>query len=118
MSWEAYINGHIVSSSSLRFIQYVLAATAATETEDSEDSSDDSDAEEWENADFKAGNMDLVQQTLQGMASRNADEGVKAMGRHARTIRFGKKIWEALRWNQTWRASCRSDSSTTESFLL
>ena len=39
--------------------------------------------------------MDLVQQTLQGMASRNADEGVKAMGRHARTIRLGRSLWES-----------------------
>ena len=61
--------------------------------EDSENSSDDSDAEQWENFDFKAGIMDLVRQALQGMASRNTDEGVKAMGRHARTIRLGRSLW-------------------------
>jgi len=89
------VNGHIVSGSSLRFIQNLLAATAATKTEDSEDSSDDSDAEQWENLDYKAGNMEVVLQTLKGMCSRNADEGVKAMGRHARTIRLGRNVWES-----------------------
>ena len=64
----------------MRFIQNLLAATAATKMEDSENSSDDSDAEQWENLDVKAGSMELVRQTLQGMASRNTDEGVKAMG--------------------------------------
>ena len=73
----------------------MLAATAATKTEDSENSSDDTDAEQWENLDFKAGNMDVVQQTLKGMCSRNADEGVKAMGRHARIIRLVRNLWES-----------------------
>ena len=39
--------------------------------------------------------MQLVRLTLQGMASRNADEGVKAMGRHAATIRLGRSLWES-----------------------
>ena len=95
MSWDKYINGHIVSSISLRYIQNLLAATAATKLENSDDSSDDTDAEEWENLDVKAGSMQLVRLTLQGMASRNADEGVKAMGRHAATIRLGRSLWES-----------------------
>ena len=92
MSWDKYINGHIVSSTSLRYIQNLLAATAATKLENSDGSSDDTDAEEWENLDVKAGSMQLVRLTLQGMASRNADEGVKAMGRHAATIRLGRSL--------------------------
>ena len=79
----------------MRFIQNLLAAAAATKMEDSENSSDDSDAEQWENLDVKAGPMELVRQTLQGMASRNTEEGVKAMGRHARTIRLGRSLWES-----------------------
>ena len=63
--------------------------------EDSENSSDDSDAEQWENLDVKAGSLELVRQTLQGMASRNAEEGLKAMGRHAKTIRLGRSLWES-----------------------
>ena len=65
VSWEAYVKGNIVSSTSLRYIQNILTATAATKTEDSEDSSDDTDAEQYENFDFKAGSMDLVHQTLE-----------------------------------------------------
>ena len=63
--------------------------------EDSENSSDDSDAEVSDNLDLKAGPMELVRQTLQGMASRNAEEGLKSMGRHARTIRLGRSLWES-----------------------
>ena len=81
VSWEAYVKGNIVSRTSLRFIQNLLAATAATKTEDSEDSSDDTDAEQYENFDFKAGSMDLVHQTLKGMCAKNSEEGMKAMGR-------------------------------------
>ena len=60
--------------------------------EDSEDSSDDSDAEQWENLDVKVGSMELVRQTLEGISRSNKDEGVKALGRHARTIRLGRSL--------------------------
>ena len=93
--WEAYAKGHIMSITSLRYIQNILTATAATKTEDSDDSSDDTDAEQYENFDFKAGNMDLVHQTPKGMCAKNAEEGMKAMGRHARTIRLGRTLWES-----------------------
>ena len=39
--------------------------------------------------------MDLVRQTLQGMAASSSDEGLKAMGTHARTIRLGRALWES-----------------------
>ena len=39
--------------------------------------------------------LQLVQQTLQGMPTRHADEGVRAMGRHAATIRLGRHIWQS-----------------------
>ena len=74
VSWEAYVSGNIVSSTSLRYIQNILTATAATKTEDSEDSEDDTDAEQYEDFDFKAGNMDLVHQTLKGMCAKNSEE--------------------------------------------
>ena len=89
------MKGNIVSKTSARYIQNLLAATAATKTEDSEDSSDDTDAEQYENFDFKAGSMALVQQTLKGMSANNLDEGMKAMGRHAKTIRLGRSLWES-----------------------
>ena len=89
------MTGNIVSKTSARYIQNLLAATAATKTEDSEDSSDDTDAEQYENFDFKAGSMALVQQTLKGMCAKNTEEGMKAMERHARTIRLGRSLWES-----------------------
>ena len=55
----------------------------------------DSDAETWRSLDMRAGSMDLVRQTLQGMAARSSDEGLKAMGAHARTIRLGRALWES-----------------------
>ena len=94
-SWEAYMDGNVVSESSRRYIVNMLAATAATKTEDSGDSSEDSDAEAWATMNKRAGSMQLVQQTLQGMAARNSEEGVKAMGPHARTIRLGRALWES-----------------------
>ena len=39
--------------------------------------------------------MDLVHQTLKGMCAKNSEEGMKAMGRHARTIRLGRTLWES-----------------------
>ena len=81
--------------------------------EDSENSSDDSDAEQWENLDVKAGSMELVRQTLQGMASRNAEERLKAMGRHARTIRLGRSLWESPPLEANVARLIESDSSTT-----
>ena len=41
-SWEAYIEGNIVSETSRRFITNLLAGTAASKTEHSDDSSEDS----------------------------------------------------------------------------
>ena len=77
MSWEAYINGNIMSNTSLRYIQNLLAATAATRMDDPNNSSDDTDAEEWENVDRKVGGMDLVEKTLKGMCKEHPDEGVE-----------------------------------------
>ena len=46
-SWEAYIDGNVVSETIRRYITNLLAATAATKTEQEGDSSEDSDAEAW-----------------------------------------------------------------------
>ena len=94
-SWETYIDGHIVSDSSKRFIANLLAATAAIKDDDPDDSSEDSDAEKWQDVNFRAGNMDLVQLTLQGMVARSSDEGAKAIGRHQQTIRLGRTLWQS-----------------------
>ena len=94
-SWDTYIDGHIVSKSSLRFITNLLTATAACKTEQSDDSSEDLDQEAWRNLELQVGNMDLVHQTLRGIAARSADEGQKAIGRHAKTIRLGRSLWQS-----------------------
>ena len=94
-SWDYYIEGNIISETSRRFISNLLAATAAVKNADSDDSSGDSDLEEWRRFDPRVGDMNLVRSTLHGIASRSQDEGVKAIGRHARTIRLGRAIWQS-----------------------
>ena len=59
-SWEAYIDGNIVSESSRRFIANLLVATAAIKSEDSDDSSEDSDAEVWRSMDVRWRKIDFV----------------------------------------------------------
>jgi hypothetical protein len=73
----------------------LLAATGASKVDESDDSSADSVAEAWKNLDLQVGNLDLVHKTLQGIAIRNQEEGEKALGRHARTIRQGRSLWES-----------------------
>ena len=86
-SWDAYIDGHIVSESSRRYITNLLAATAAMKTEDSHDSSEDSDAEKWRHLDMRAGSMDVVQRTLQGIAAAMRPEArMKAFRRWGGTL--------------------------------
>ena len=94
-SWATYIDGHVVSETSRRFIVNLLAATAATQAEKPEDSSEDSDAEAWQGIDVRTGNLDIVHKTLTGMAKRSSDEGAQALGRHARTIRLGRSLWQS-----------------------
>ena len=70
-------------------------ATAAIRGEDSEDSSQDSEDDAFKTFDVEAGSLELVRQTLEGMAARSPDEGIQAMGRHARTIRLGRTLWQS-----------------------
>ena len=39
--------------------------------------------------------MDVVRCTLDGIAARSTDEGAKGLGRHAKTIRLGKSLWQS-----------------------
>ena len=93
-SWEHYIDGHVVSETSQRYIVNLLAATAASEEAHQGDSSDDSEEETWRAPDVHAGNMDIVRRALTGIASRSAEEGEKGCGRYAQVIRLGRAIWE------------------------
>ena len=94
-SWEEYINGHVISETSRRYITNLLAATAATKTEEPGDSSEDSDAEAWRGLDVHAGSMDVVRRTLGGIAARSSEEGQQALARHARVIRLGRRLWQS-----------------------
>ena len=95
LSWETYIDGNVVSETSRRYITNLLAATAATKTEEEGDSSEDSDAEAWRHLDVHAGSMDVVHRALGGIAARSSEEGVAALGRHARTKRLGRRLWQS-----------------------
>ena len=59
------------------------------------DSSDDSEAEQWSHLDLRAGNMDVVRQTLDGICATSKEEGQKGLGRHATTIRIGRELWQS-----------------------
>ena len=39
--------------------------------------------------------MELVKQTLQGLAAHSAEEGTVGLGRHAQSIRLGTKLWQS-----------------------
>ena len=87
--------GRVVSATSARYIKNMLAATASCKAEEEGDSSDDTDAEDWTNAERAAGNLDLVQKTLDGIAAQSRDDGAKGFGRHAATIRLGRLLWQS-----------------------
>ena len=93
-SWEAYIQGNVVSESSRRFISNLLMATAACRSEQQGDSSDDSDAEPWSNLNTTTGNMQVVENILNGLAKHSAEDGEKGLGRHGSTIRLGRSLWQ------------------------
>ena len=63
-SWGVYIDGNVVSEVSRRLIVNLLAATAATQAEKQDDSSDDENEESWHNIDVRAGDLDIVHNTL------------------------------------------------------
>ena len=73
----------------------LLAATAATQAEEQNDSSEDENEESWHDIDVRAGDLDIVHNTLAGIAKRSSDEGKQALGRHARTIRLGRSLWQS-----------------------
>ena len=73
----------------------LLAATAATQAEKQNDSSDDDNEESWHDIDVRAGDLNIVHNTLAGIAKRSSDEGKQALGRHARTIRLGRSLWQS-----------------------
>ena len=93
-SWEAYINGHVVTDTGRTFIKNLLAAIANTNAEEQEDSSEEDDTPEWCTKENHKVSMDFVQQTLNGIAARSEEDGCKGIGRHASIIRMGRQLWQ------------------------
>ena len=72
----------------------LLSATAARVVERENSSDDDSNVSDVERFKTHAGSLDLVHETLRGIAARDADDGVIAFGRHATSIKMGREMWE------------------------
>ena len=91
-SWFNYINGNVVSDLARRYINNLLSVTAARIVEKDDESSD----EEYKPKPFRAtfGGLDLIQETLQGIATRDKDDGAQGIGRYAKTISIGRSLWE------------------------
>ena len=93
-SWEAYLDGNVVSEHARRLITNLLAATANPRAEVQGDSSDDSAHEEWRNlAEPAQPDMTHVKRLLDGIAAHSADEGLRGMGKHGQAIRLGRQLW-------------------------
>ena len=92
-SWNWYINGHVVSQLSKRYINNLLAVTAARVIHKTDESSDDD--EEPRHFSAEVGDMNLIQDTLQGIAMRDEEDGAQGFGRHAACIRLGRSVWES-----------------------
>ena len=82
MTWNDYIDGHVVSRSARRLIMNLISATAARVIQRSE-SSDGSNVERCK---AHAGTLDLINETLKGIAARYEDNGTLSFGRHATSI--------------------------------
>ena len=94
-AWMKYIDGNVVSRMNQRFITNLLTATAARVVEEPADSSEDSDEFHYDHLGELAGSMDLIQQTLDGINARDKDNGVEAIGRHAKVIQLGRNVWQS-----------------------
>ena len=91
-SWEWYLDGNVVSQTSCRFIRNMLAITVGktlVKDDDDEDRNDGEDHSDTEQYKAHAGSLDLVYNTLRGIAAHDEDEGKLAFGRHAACIRLG-----------------------------
>ena len=109
-TWQHYIDGNVVSNCSKRYILNLLSATAARVVEREGSSDNDSEDSDLEHFKFHAGNMDLVHDTLRGIAANDEDEGRIGFGRHATCIRMGRELWEtpALRLEESRRIQERT----------
>ena len=96
----------MVSETSRKFITNLLAATAARVVEEPGDSSEDSDDFEFDDRKHRAGSLDLIHQTLAGIANRSLDEGALGFGEHATTNRLGKALWQSAALDAEEEKAC------------
>ena len=80
-------------------------ATAARVVDEPGDSAEDSEDFEYDNNAKPAGSHDLIHETLSGLAAKCEDEGAEGLGRHARTIRLGRSMWQSAPLSEQERAS-------------
>ena len=94
-AWQEYISGNIVSESNKRYISNLLMVTAARVIEDDNASSEgapSSDADvDWSKP---VGSMQLVEDTINGIAAHDEQDGEVGMGKDAQTINLGKSLWQ------------------------
>ena len=93
-SWRRYIDGHVVSQTSRKFIINLLAATAARVVEDPDASSEDAEEEDWDTRTRRAGSRALIHHTLYGIAKRSPDDGEEGIGKHTKTVHLGRSLWQ------------------------
>ena len=84
----------------------LLTATTArvNEQEDSSDVDSMSDTDRYNN---HVGSLELVHDTLKGIAARDEDEGLASVGRHASSINMGRQMWETPELTSEEKARAR-----------
>ena len=95
-TWDLYTK-NVVSETSLFFITNFVGATVACTVEKEGDASEDSEIERWAEVDGRAGNMNVVRKTLDGIAALSEDDGARVFGKHGSTIRLGRDLWQSER---------------------
>ena len=71
-----------------------FSATAARVIERAESSDEDSDISDIERCKEHAGSLDLIHETLKGIAARDEDNGATSFGGHAASMKMGRDMWE------------------------
>ena len=107
LSWDSHLDGYVVSETSRRYITNLLAATQVSKLDEQHDSSEDSEADDWRGLDTKAGNMNLVERILRGIAARSDDDGRRGFGKHAEIIRMGRALWQTSALDAVQRSGIR-----------
>ena len=69
MTWNHYIDGHVVSRSARRFVMNLISTTAARVIERGESSDEDSVGSDIERCKAHAGTLDLIHETFKGIAA-------------------------------------------------